>query len=69
MIVIQVRLSSAKCLGRLLFLRILTIRLQEKLNRAGAMPETLVPIRLDIEAGGMTLSDAFTWNLHGKATL
>ncbi|KAJ9087012.1 SWI/SNF chromatin-remodeling complex subunit [Entomophthora muscae] len=39
-------------------------RLQEKLNRAGVMPETLVPIRLDIEAGGMTLSDAFTWNLH-----
>ncbi|KAI0244028.1 SWI/SNF chromatin-remodeling complex subunit [Massospora cicadina] len=39
-------------------------RLQERLDSVGLVKETLVPIRLDIEAGGMALSDAFTWNLN-----
>lgn len=65
----QARPSSANCPGRVPSRSILTFRLQEKLNRAGVIPETLVPIRLDLEAGGQTLSDAFTWNLHGNGPL
>ena len=31
------------------------------------MPETLVPIRLDMEIEGQKLRDTFTWNKNGES--
>ena len=36
------------------------------LYEAAAMPEVLVPIRLDIDIEGQKLRDTFTWNKNGK---
>lgn len=33
---------------------------------AAAVPEVLVPIRLDIDIDGQKLRDTFTWNKNGK---
>ena len=35
-------------------------------HEAAALPEDLVPIRLDIEFDGQKLRDSFTWNKNGK---
>ena len=35
-------------------------------HEAAALPEDLVPIRLDIEIDGQKLRDSFTWNKNGK---
>lgn len=36
---------------------------------AAAMPEVLVPIRLDIDIDGQKLRDTFTWNKNGEYLL
>ena len=38
-------------------------------HEAAALPEDLVPIRLDIEFDGQKLRDSFTWNKNGKLNL
>ena len=35
-------------------------------HEVAALPEDLVPIRLDIEIDGQKLRDSFTWNKNGK---
>ena len=35
-------------------------------HEAAALPEELIPIRLDIEIDGQKLRDSFTWNKNGK---
>ena len=39
------------------------------LYEAAAMPEVLVPIRLDIDIEGQKLRDTFTWNKNGRYCL
>lgn len=36
------------------------------IHEAAALPEDLVPIRLDIEIDGQKLRDSFTWNKNGE---
>lgn len=38
------------------------------IHEAAALPEDLVPIRLDIEIDGQKLRDSFTWNKNGEPT-
>lgn len=39
------------------------------LYEASALPEVLVPIRLDIDIEGQKLRDTFTWNKTGNSTV
>ena len=36
------------------------------LYEAASLPETLVPIRLDIDIDGQKLRETFTWNKNGE---
>ena len=36
------------------------------IHEAAALPEDLIPIRLDIELDGQKLRDSFTWNKNGE---
>ncbi|KAJ3162366.1 SWI/SNF chromatin-remodeling complex subunit [Geranomyces michiganensis] len=37
---------------------------EQELSEAANQPETLVPIRLDLDVDGVKVRDTFTWNLH-----
>ncbi|KAJ3180015.1 SWI/SNF chromatin-remodeling complex subunit [Geranomyces variabilis] len=37
---------------------------EQELSNVASQPETLVPIRLDLDVDGVKVRDTFTWNLH-----